>query len=265
MPEVIQCPHCNRKLRVPDNLLGKKVKCPSCSSTFTATAGEEDLPTAPLIEDEGDSEVVRRRAKPSDEIQEKPSGVGKRPLRPPVEEEPDEDQEDDVEEDEPQPRRRRPVRYEEEDEDEDEDATGPRRARRRRSGRARAAVAAPAIALMVIGSISLALYLLQLILIFAGVGPFAGQAPQEAAAQQGQAYALGRMVGGVVGTIIATCWAGIVLSAGWQMKNLKGYGYAMTGSIIAMVPCNICCLLGIPFGIWSLVTLNKPEVKNAFR
>lgn len=36
MPEIIACPDCERTLRVPDNLLGRKVKCPSCGITFTA-------------------------------------------------------------------------------------------------------------------------------------------------------------------------------------------------------------------------------------
>jgi hypothetical protein len=36
MPEIVSCPDCDRKLRVPDHLLGKKVKCPGCSVMFTA-------------------------------------------------------------------------------------------------------------------------------------------------------------------------------------------------------------------------------------
>jgi predicted Zn finger-like uncharacterized protein len=38
MPTIVDCPSCNRKLRVPDELLGKKVKCPTCSGTFDALA-----------------------------------------------------------------------------------------------------------------------------------------------------------------------------------------------------------------------------------
>lgn len=36
MPEIIACPDCERTLRVPDDLLGRKVKCPSCGITFIA-------------------------------------------------------------------------------------------------------------------------------------------------------------------------------------------------------------------------------------
>ena len=36
MPEIIACPECARKLRVPEDLLGQLVKCPTCGQTFTA-------------------------------------------------------------------------------------------------------------------------------------------------------------------------------------------------------------------------------------
>ncbi|MFL5245165.1 MAG: hypothetical protein ACJ8FY_23935 [Gemmataceae bacterium] len=38
------CPSCGRKLKVPDDLRGKEVKCPSCGKIFTAT---ESQPSAP--------------------------------------------------------------------------------------------------------------------------------------------------------------------------------------------------------------------------
>src|SRR5215471_2935670 len=41
MSTIVDCPSCNRKLRVPDDLLGKKVKCPTCSGTFDALAKSE--------------------------------------------------------------------------------------------------------------------------------------------------------------------------------------------------------------------------------
>jgi predicted Zn finger-like uncharacterized protein len=36
MPTIIDCPSCRRQLRVPDNLGGQLVKCPTCGHTFTA-------------------------------------------------------------------------------------------------------------------------------------------------------------------------------------------------------------------------------------
>ncbi|MGT5522908.1 zinc finger domain-containing protein, partial [Escherichia coli] len=34
MAILVNCPSCRRKLRVPDALLGKKVKCPTCQTLF---------------------------------------------------------------------------------------------------------------------------------------------------------------------------------------------------------------------------------------
>src|SRR5262245_56194249 len=36
MPIQLACPSCGRALRVPDALLGRAVKCPSCEATFDA-------------------------------------------------------------------------------------------------------------------------------------------------------------------------------------------------------------------------------------
>jgi hypothetical protein len=37
MPFTIECPQCQRKLNVPESLLGRRVKCPSCAVEFEAT------------------------------------------------------------------------------------------------------------------------------------------------------------------------------------------------------------------------------------
>lgn len=58
--------------------------------------------------------------------------------------------------------------------------------------------------------------------------------------------------------------AGIVmLIGGIKMRRLKSYGLAMTASILAVIP-GVSCIVGLPFGIWSLVVLLRPEVKAAF-
>lgn len=38
MPIVVECPSCGQKLKVPENLEGKKVRCSKCQGTFTAEA-----------------------------------------------------------------------------------------------------------------------------------------------------------------------------------------------------------------------------------
>jgi len=50
MPEIISCPQCQRQLRVPDNLIGQPVKCPSCATIFNAAPAETiDQPAQPVL------------------------------------------------------------------------------------------------------------------------------------------------------------------------------------------------------------------------
>jgi predicted Zn finger-like uncharacterized protein len=48
MPAVLQCPSCASKLRVPEELAGKKVKCPKCSTAFAAEVDGSSGTVAPL-------------------------------------------------------------------------------------------------------------------------------------------------------------------------------------------------------------------------
>lgn len=64
-----------------------------------------------------------------------------------------------------------------------------------------------------------------------------------------------------VGLIIAA----FIIYAALKMKDLKQWGLAVAASVLAMIPCiSPCCLIGLPIGIWALVVLMKPEVKEAF-
>jgi hypothetical protein len=48
MPEIISCPSCQRKLQVPESLLGQDVQCPTCGATFAAsTAGGAPARSSP--------------------------------------------------------------------------------------------------------------------------------------------------------------------------------------------------------------------------
>jgi hypothetical protein len=44
MPIQINCPDCQRPLRVPDHLVGTQVRCPGCQRIFRASTGEENPP-----------------------------------------------------------------------------------------------------------------------------------------------------------------------------------------------------------------------------
>ena len=114
-------------------------------------------------------------------------------------------------------------------------------------------------ALKVTAGLGIAYYVFSIVLVLAGVAlaanPFADR-PQ----MMDQTT---RVVMILVMFLIMGWWL-LVLLAAVQMKGLRSFGFAMTGAILAMIPCNVCCLLGLPFGIWALVVLNRPDVKSAF-
>ncbi len=57
----------------------------------------------------------------------------------------------------------------------------------------------------------------------------------------------------------------IILIAGINMLGLRRYDTCRLGATLAFIPCiGPCYLLGIPFGVWAAVVLNKPEVRDAF-
>ena len=51
MSSQTSCPDCGRVLRVPDDLQGQRVRCPSCEHVFTAAAPEAPPPIAPRNDD----------------------------------------------------------------------------------------------------------------------------------------------------------------------------------------------------------------------
>jgi predicted Zn finger-like uncharacterized protein len=168
--------------------------------------------------------------------------------------------------------RRRPTPPEEFDEElppdeeyEEEDNRPRRRGLRRRSALAASMVAGPAIALMVVGGLDIGIGVLNLLLKLLHVGLFA--AGQAAGAGRGPGVNAGivaEIMGGVFGSIMDIVFGSIITFGAVKMKQLNSYGLAMTTCILAMLPCFNCCCLGLPFGIWGLVMLNKPEVKDAF-
>lgn len=129
------------------------------------------------------------------------------------------------------------------------------------TGNASELVNLPAILLLVAGGIGIAAHIIGIAMNLLGVGLGAAQAE---GADQTALMAQG--IGAIVGAVLGLGCDAVVIVGALKMKKLESYGLAMAASIIAMLPCISCgCLLGLPIGIWSLVVLNKPEVKSAFR
>ncbi len=57
----------------------------------------------------------------------------------------------------------------------------------------------------------------------------------------------------------------VAIWAGFGMLRLRGYWFSVVGSIAIMPAAILCCMGGFPIGVWSLVTLFRPEVSSSFR
>ncbi len=108
--ELVSCPECERKLRVPPELIGKLVKCPTCSKTFTADLAQHAAPPDPEPAPVAVERPLRTSKVNDEEEEDEESERPRRRSRRDVE---------DDEEDEDRPRRR--SRYRRDDEEEDED------------------------------------------------------------------------------------------------------------------------------------------------
>jgi hypothetical protein len=119
----------------------------------------------------------------------------------------------------------------------------------------------PAIGLIVTSALSLLLIVLALLfdlwLLGSGVGAQINR-------RQGDMAEVTIMVRMGWSLLILVCNI-LSLVGGVKMLSLQGYSSARTGCILAVIPCvGPCFILGLPFGIWGLVVLNKPNVREAF-
>ncbi len=97
--------------------------------------------------------------------------------------------------------------------------------------------------------------------------------PEQKKALEQQGWSLEKIMHGagwlyVAVGIIGALAAIITLVGGIRMRSLRGYGLAVLGSVITLIPFLAptgCCLLGQVAGIWALVVLLSADVKAAFR
>ena len=126
-------------------------------------------------------------------------------------------------------------------------------------------VKGPAVALIITASLGIAYYTFSgLLTLFTGGVMFQHELPPDVPPQM-RALIAG-MQGPLAGAsnLLVAALNGVVLFGAIKLLRLQNHGLVMVAVVAAMLPCSCCCLLGLPFGIWALVVLNKPEVKSHF-
>ena len=122
-------------------------------------------------------------------------------------------------------------------------------------------VTGPAVSLIVTAVVGLALHVVGILAVIFKVG-MAGAMMHKNAMPEILVSGPTALAQTSIGLVLSI----VVLIGAIKMKNLESYGFAMAASIVALFPCiGPCCLLGIPFGIWSLVVLSDPAVKSSFK
>ncbi|MGL6073915.1 MAG: hypothetical protein ACRC8S_07125 [Fimbriiglobus sp.] len=127
---------------------------------------------------------------------------------------------------------------------------------------ASAKVSGPAIGLIVTSAIGLiALFLglaFDLLLLTTGLG-------DDLPAQQGGIRKEQQIMGRMTWSLAMVLTNTIIFIGAIHMKRLKSCSIARLACILAVVPCcGPCFVLGIPFGIWGIVTLGDSHVRGAF-
>jgi hypothetical protein len=161
--------------------------------------------------------------------------------------------------------------FDEEEEREDEELDERRYERRRRNmlQRARARVAPAAIGLIVVAAFDLlgAVGGIAFAIITAiGVIPGAMGGPDKVIF----------MVMGAGAGVLEGAFGVLILIGAMKMRRLQSYPWSMAAAILAIVSGFVMCLvagllgscmtiLGMIFGIWSLIILNDSQVKPAFK
>ncbi len=119
------------------------------------------------------------------------------------------------------------------------------------------AVAIPAVILMVLAGLGIVWSLFWLVVQLGGV-VVGGVTDQSASQYVGATFTL-------IILVVSLAIDGLLFYGAYNMKSLKNYTFAVIGAVLAIIPCYwSCCCIGMPFGIWAIIVLMKPEVKMAF-
>lgn len=70
------------------------------------------------------------------------------------------------------------------------------------------------------------------------------------------------LVSGIAFAVISV----LQMLGGFAMFGRRSYTMSVLGALISLINCNqICCLLSIPVGVWALIVLFMPDVRENYR
>jgi hypothetical protein len=120
----------------------------------------------------------------------------------------------------------------------------------------------PAIGLIVVGALNL---LSGLVLILGRlVSIVKGRDPVITDEDRRLGYMFAIIFFPIVG-LISIAASPIIIFGGIQMLRARRYSIALWAALLALIPLtSVCCIPGIPIGIWALIVLRNPEVRAAF-
>ena len=66
-------------------------------------------------------------------------------------------------------------------------------------------------------------------------------------------------------SLISIIAAPVIIYGGIQILKARGYSIALLAALLALIPLSsVCCIPGIPIGMWALMVLRDREVKATF-
>jgi hypothetical protein len=126
---------------------------------------------------------------------------------------------------------------------------------------ARGRLLAPAVILIALGVISIVLLLLGLAL---EAWLILSSAASGTAPARGHSFGAADAIR-ILWTVLMLIANAVIVVGAVQMIRIRSHGLSQLACILAVVPLlSPCFIAGIPFGIWGLVALKDPDVREAF-
>lgn len=119
----------------------------------------------------------------------------------------------------------------------------------------------PAVGLILVGALNA---MSGMVVILGRLVSIAKDSPAPAEPARRLGYMTWTIVSPMVG-LLSLIAAPVIIYGAVQMYTSKSYTMARLAAVLALIPLtSLCCIPGIPIGIWAFFVLSQPEVRAAF-